>query len=148
MTNGGCPCCNATLEDTVKVGVQQNKSGAVQRRRCNLCGYKFNQQNMSSPRGNPVLIIVVIDLHMRGLSSREIAEHLNGIYRCNVDHVTVHRWIKKSLYDLHGLTWTTLDYNTKLSIGTEVVKRRNDKAPIRLLRQSVTCANILPQVSP
>ncbi len=93
-----CPNCSSPLENVVRTGWQRNKSGLVQRYRCNNCGYRFNDRNgFSKLKSNPALIVVATDLYLRGLSTREIERHLLEVYGNNIDHATVYRWVSRYL---------------------------------------------------
>ena len=46
-------------------------------------------------RSDPFIIVLALDLYLKGLSTRMVAHHLSTMYGCNVSHMTVYRWFRK-----------------------------------------------------
>ncbi|KXB02194.1 hypothetical protein AKJ43_02295, partial [candidate division MSBL1 archaeon SCGC-AAA261D19] len=72
----GCPKCG--LDDQViKKGFRYNQSGPVQRYKCKRCGVKFVKRTAFVGMKNKAKVVATaLDLYFRGLSLRQVAEHL------------------------------------------------------------------------
>jgi len=159
-----CPRCGADFDHIVRTGVQRNKSGLVQRYRCKVCGYRFNdREGFEKLKNNPTLILIAVDLFLKGLSSRQIAHHLLMIYGSEVSHVTVYRWVIRYLDALRKVerrlmkelkigrrwhadettvkirgrlayVWNVLDYRTRYLLASYVSYRRDAKTVEKVLK--------------
>ena len=133
-----CPRCGADFEHIVRTGVQRNKSGLVQRYKCKVCGYRFNdREGFEKLKNNPTLILIAIDLYLKGLSTREIAHHLSMIYSSEISHVTVYRWIIKYLDILR---------KTRYLLASHISYRRDAKTTEKVLRSILNNVEIDPNV--
>jgi putative transposase len=93
-----CPECGSQFEHATRTGVQKNKSGLVQRYTCGVCGYRYNDRNgFGKLKSNPSLIVVAVDLFLRGMSTRDIERHLHDVYGMKIDHTTIFRWTTRYL---------------------------------------------------
>ncbi|MCR8486845.1 MAG: IS6 family transposase [Nitrososphaerota archaeon] len=158
-----CPKCGADFDNIVRTGVQRNKSGLVQRYRCKVCGYRFNdREGFEKLRNNPTLVLIAVDLYLKGLSTREIAHHLSMIYGSDTSHVTIYRWVIKYLDMLRRIEkefikkanlgkrwhadettvkirgklayiWNILDYKTRYLLASHVSYRRDAKTAGKIL---------------
>lgn len=73
----------------------QNR-GFIQRYKCKDCGKYFTlNDGFFRMRNNPKKISLSIDLFFRGLSSREVQNHLQAFYPANSSNVSIYKWIKK-----------------------------------------------------
>jgi len=98
-----CPYCGSAR--VVKCGYRYNKSGAVQRYLCKSCQRKFvNRYGLEGLRFSPDIVIAAIDLYCRGLSLRQVAEHLRRVYGIKISHATVYNWIKRFARIVHEYT--------------------------------------------
>jgi transposase-like protein/predicted RNA-binding Zn-ribbon protein involved in translation (DUF1610 family) len=170
-----CPRCGADFNNVVRTGVQRNKSGLVQRYRCKVCGYRFNdREGFEKLKNNPTLILIAIDLYLKGLSTRQIAHHLSMIYGSDASHVTVYRWVIKyldilrkverrlieklelgrrwhideTMVKIHGrlaYVWNVLDYKTRYLIASYVSYRRNTETVERILKTVLSRVKINPR---
>jgi putative transposase len=162
-----CPSCGATQEKLRKSGIQRNKSGPTQRYVCTICGYRFNERgNFDKLKGNPALILIATDLYFKGLSTRQISNHLSEFYGTKVDHTTVYRWIirycrlmKKFEFELlsklrlgekwhidetvvkvkgeHKYLWNVMDGKTRYLLATQLSSQR-DNGTFKKIFQNVT----------
>lgn len=89
-----CPKC-ASLS-CIKWGKRHNKHRTVQRYGCASCGNKFaiDKDSMFKSRANKPAVMAAIDLSKRGLSTRDIAEHITRCHGVRITHASVSRWIK------------------------------------------------------
>jgi len=169
-----CPRCGADFDHIIRAGVQKNKSGLVQRYKCKVCGCRFNDRDgFEKLRNNPTLILIAIDLYLKGLSTRQIAHHLSMIYGSDTSHVTVYRWIVKYLDILRkvekelikGLKlgrswhadettirirgrlayiWNVLDYKTRYLLASYVSYRRDAETAKNILKTVLNSVKTRP----
>lgn len=89
-----CPICGQT-DLVIKDGYSETKSGLVQRYHCKRCGKGFTARTGFEGRhGQALAVLLSLDLYYRGLSLRQISEHLASVYGITVSHGTVYGWIK------------------------------------------------------
>ena len=95
QSNTRCPKCNG--ENTKKRGQRQTENrGKIQRHFCKDCRLSFIQNDgFYRMRNTPQKITLSLDLFFRGLSTREVQNHLQAFYPHNSDHSTILRWIRK-----------------------------------------------------
>jgi transposase-like protein len=67
--------------------------GTKQRWLCLACGKRFVNEPMSNIKGNTETVITAIDLYMKGVSYRGIADTLRQLYGLRVTHSTVINWV-------------------------------------------------------
>lgn len=67
--------------------------GKKQRWLCNDCGKRFVNEPVSKIKGNADTVITAIDLYMKGVSYRGIADSMNQLFGLRVTHVTVMNWV-------------------------------------------------------
>lgn len=102
-----CPHCKN--EDVVKRGFRQTENrGLIQRYYCKSCGFRFIRDSFFRMRNTPQKITLCLDLFYKGISTREIQNHLQAFYPHNSDHSTILRWIRK--------------YSVKISKFTDALK--------------------------
>jgi len=88
-----CVVCRSG--NVVSDGTRRNKSGAVAKFRCRACGACFSgREGFHNRRSDPDLIAKSLDLYFRGVSFRQVAEHLAQAYDLRVSAMTVMRWVK------------------------------------------------------
>lgn len=88
-----CPECGSP--DVVRRGMRHNRRGPVQTYSCKRCGVRFTPGAFRGMRCSPSAIVAALDLFFRGISTRQIAEHLRMCYGIKVSHSSVHGWIRK-----------------------------------------------------
>lgn len=90
-----CPKCNC-CDSIVKSGFRYNRSGSVQRYYCKRCRKWFtNRVGFERMKNQAVAIVSALDLYFRGLSLRQVAEHLESLFDIKVSFGTVYNWIRK-----------------------------------------------------
>ena len=171
-----CPRCGADFNHIVRTGVQRNKSGLVQRYKCKVCGYRFNdREGFERLKNNPALILIAVDLYLKGLSTRQIAHHLSMIYASDTSHVTVYRWIKKYLAILRKVdeklsknlnigkrwhadetmiriqgrlayVWNVMDYKTRYLLASCISYRRDAETAKKILEMILSRVKVKPKV--
>ena len=86
-----CPVCNSskTRKDSVRKTLLCDK----QRWFCKACGKRWVNSPIRNIKGDPKTVVTVMDLYMKGVSYRSIADHLKQIYGLEVSHITVMNWV-------------------------------------------------------
>lgn len=92
-----CPECEAEPSKIIRIGNRKNKfGGSVSRLKCTACSKKFTERlGFEKIRGNPMLVVVALDLYYKGLSNREIQHHLRTVCGSEVSHMAIHRWVRR-----------------------------------------------------
>ncbi|KHO45780.1 MAG: hypothetical protein QS99_C0012G0013 [archaeon GW2011_AR4] len=90
-----CPVCNSskTRKDSVRKTLLCDK----QRWFCKACGKRWVNSPIRNIKGDPKTVVTVMDLYMKGVSYRSIADHLKQIYGLEVSHITVMNWVNTYL---------------------------------------------------
>ena len=89
-----CKFCGS--ERIVKRGHRTTQKGKVQRYFCNDCERKFVvNDGFERMRRTPESITIALDLYFKGISLRNIVDHLKQFYNVEVSHVAIFKWIKK-----------------------------------------------------
>lgn len=111
QSNINCPKCKKN--NTKKRGIRSTQHrGKIQRYFCKNCNFSFIESNgFKRMRNSPKKITLSLDLFFRGLSTREIQNHLKAFYPHNSDHSTILRWIRK--YSL-----LIAEFTDKLKVNT------------------------------
>lgn len=165
-----CPYCGSA--HVVKCGYRYNKSGPVQRYLCKTCGRRFvNRYGLEGLRFSPDIIVTAIDLYCRGLSLRQVAEHLRRARGIRVSHATVYNWIKRFARLIHEYTkhvradvadrwcadetivringrdailWSLLDSETRFLLAVRISASRKAEEARKLLKEGLKRANKRP----
>ena len=160
-----CPRCGAGQEYLVKIGFRKNRSGPVRRFKCKKCGHTFTERlAFKSMRSDPFIIVLALDLYLKGLSTRMVAHHLSTMYGCDVSHMTVYRWFRKytkliSTYirklkpkvgkrwhademkiRVNGepaYLWNILDRRTRFLLASYITRGRGTKEALKVLESAV-----------
>ncbi len=149
-------------DEVIKKGVRYNKSGPVQLYYCKRCKRKFSARTgFSGMKKRAEAIVAALDLYFRGLSLRQVAQHLRASYKIEVSHKTVHNWIKKyvrlvnefvksanlnsdrwhadeSVVKVRGehiRIWTLLDSETRFVLAIHVSKSRGADDAVELFKK-------------
>lgn len=80
----------------VKVGPRRNQSGPVQKFYCKQCRkFSTDRRGYERMKNQTMTIVCALDLFFRGISLREVQQHLQSTFGIDVSYVTIHNWIKK-----------------------------------------------------
>ena len=80
----------------MKRGPRKTRKGKVQPYFCKDCERKFAvNDGFERMRRTPESITIALDLYFKGISLRNIVDHLKQFYCVEVSHVAVFKWIKK-----------------------------------------------------
>jgi len=166
-----CPKCSSN-EYIVKRGKRYNRSGPEQRYYCKRCEIRFvDRTAFGGMRHKAGAIALALDLYYRGLSLRQIAEHLKAIHGITVTHGTIYNWIKKYIQLIHHyldsfhvqtsdrwhaddtlvrvrgrhlVFWALLDSKTRYLIALHVSKRRRTQDAQTFLKKGLETAKKRP----
>lgn len=95
-------------------GFRYNKGGAVRLFRCRACGKRFSETVTPNRGGAKVaLAVIATDLYYKGLSLRDIKDHLWQVYNIRMSVSTIHRWVGK----ITDLLKKVSGRNLKLEVG-------------------------------
>jgi transposase-like protein len=83
--------CNKT--DIVKDGTRKTAIGLKQRWRCNDCRKRFVVEPLRKIKGNTDCVIMSMDMYMKGMSYRNIADSIKQFFGLEVTHVTIMNWV-------------------------------------------------------
>ena len=159
-----CPVCGKN-DAIIRDGYTEGKSGLKQRYYCKRCRRGFMPSTgFEGMHGQALAILIALDLYYRGLSLRQISEHLQSIYKISVSHGTIYGWIKryvsivsKHLSRLnvktserwhaddsvirvsgrHLTVWGALDGETRLLIATHISNHKDTEEATKLLKRSL-----------
>jgi len=149
-----CPYCNC--EETVGWNKRQTMNGAVkQRYRCKGCKRTFiEEKDFERYKGNGKITTVILDLYFKGISLRQISDHLKQFYELSLNASNILRRIQKysKVIDDYVKTlkpdlkeiwhhdemkisaggkwkwlWNIMDEDTKFLITTQVSTKANMK---------------------
>jgi len=89
-------CYYCGNSDVVKTGKRKNKNSIKQVYRCNGCRRKFiAEKDFERMKGNAKTTTLILDLFFKGLSLRQIEDHLKQFYNISLDHSNILRRIQK-----------------------------------------------------
>ena len=110
-----CPHCKSS--EIVKRGYFQTEAhGKQQRYFCKSCNKKFVEQTpFYRMRNNPQKITLCLDLFYKGISTRQIQNHLQAFYPHNSSWVSIYKWIIRYSKRISKFTDTL-----KLKVGKEL----------------------------
>lgn len=161
-----CKHCKTT--SAVKAGLRKNKVGFTQRYVCTKCNtYSVNRKGFENYRHSPEVITVALDLRAKGLSLRDVVDHLDQHHRIEVSRMTILDWQKKFGQKLKSFSqtliphlggtfhademfvkvrkdwryyWDCLDYETKFLLADHMSDERNDTHAVEFL-QKIKCSS-------
>ncbi|HLC61039.1 MAG TPA: IS6 family transposase [Candidatus Nanoarchaeia archaeon] len=86
-----CPFCESAK--IKKDGTRKTIMGKKQKWLCQDCGKRFVNSPVSKIKGNTECVITAIDLYMKGVSYRGIADSMKQLFGLKVTHVTIINWV-------------------------------------------------------
>lgn len=110
-----CPYCKSDV--VIKRGSFGTKAhGKQQRYYCKSCNKKFIEQTpFYRMRNNPQKITLCLDLFYKGVSTRQIQQHLRDFYPHNASWVSIYKWIIRYSKLISNFT-----DNLKIKVGKEL----------------------------
>lgn len=166
-----CPHCKKENQ-VIKRGKRYNRTGPVQRYYCKRCELRFSGRPAFKHMKHKIeTVISSLDLYYRGLSLRQIAEHLQSTYKTKVSHVTIRNWIKKyvsmitqytenmtpntsdrwladetliTVSGRHLRLWVLLDSETRFLIASHISTKQSTDDACSLFKKGKKAANHVP----
>jgi len=167
-----CPVCKKT-DHVIKRGARYNRSGKTQRYFCKACNRRFRGRitGFEGMKNRADIIATSLDLYYRGLSLRQIVQHLETSHKIKISHGTVYYWIKKYVQLIgkytqglnakfserwhadetvlkvngrHLLLWSMLDSETRFLIATHISQKRDEEEASTLLKKALTTSKEQP----
>jgi len=87
--------CKCGSKNFRKDGVRKNKACEIQRYKCIECGKRFCNNIGLRSKVSAKAITASLDLYFRGVSLRQVRQHLLQFYGVNITHVAIYKWIRK-----------------------------------------------------
>lgn len=117
MNNEGirCPKCKG-IKITKRGSFFTKAHGKQQRYFCKSCNKKFIEKTaFYRMRNNERKITLCLDLFFKGISTREIQQHLQAFHPHNSSNVTIYKWVIK-----YSQMISTFTDKIKLKVGKEL----------------------------
>jgi len=87
--------CKCGSKNFKKDGVRKNKACEIQRYRCLDCGKWFCNNIGLRSKVSAKVITASLDLYFKGVSLRQIKQHLIQFYGVSITHVAIYNWVRK-----------------------------------------------------
>ncbi len=87
--------CECGSKNFKKDGVRKNKACKIQRYRCLECNKRFCNNIGLRSKVPAKAITASLDLYFKGVSLRQVRQHLIQFYGIDVTHVAIYKWIRK-----------------------------------------------------
>ena len=169
----GVRCTRCNSEDNItKRGIRHNRHGPMQVYYCKRCKIRFTPRTgFHGMKNKATTVAVAIDLFFRGVSTRQICQHLESCYGTSITHTTVHNWLKKyvelasryvqtmhpALSDRwhadetvirvggrHRALWMLLDSNKRFLIATHISQGRGTQDARELMKNGINTSGNAP----
>lgn len=166
-----CPYCGSA--DVRPKGFRYNKSGPVRMFRCRRCRKRFKDNAATEYGGaKAALAIIAADLYYKGLSLREIANHLWQVYGVDISPVTVRNWVMKitnalkkafeetklevgdkwladeTVVKVNGepmYLWNVMDYETRTYLASLLTSGRDAGDAIKAIKEAIKNSSKIPK---
>lgn len=87
--------CKCGSQNMRKDGIRKNKACEIQRYKCLDCGKRFCNNIGLRSKVSAKAITASLDLYFKGVSLRQVRQHLIQFYGINITHVAIYKWIHK-----------------------------------------------------
>jgi len=110
-----CPFCSSA--NIIKRGQRQTQNrGLIQRYGCQDCNKRFViDDGFFKMKNSPQKVTLCLDLFYKGISTRQVQQHLQTFYPHNSSNVSIYKWIVKYSKMISKFTETL-----KLQVGKEI----------------------------
>jgi len=89
-----CPYCKG--KDTIKKGLRKNKLGPKQTRWCNKCKRRYTPNDgFWKMKHEPEIIAEALSCYKRGMSLKDVKDHLSDYRETDISRKTVLMWLRK-----------------------------------------------------
>jgi len=166
-----CKYCGSSK--VVNKGKRYNKSGSVQLLGCKACGRRFKDEGGLELGVTDVLqAIIAVDLHYKGVSLRNISDHILQVYGVRRPTSTLHGWIVRLRDLLIGASedckpvvgdkwlademlvkvqgkerylWNIMDYKTRQLIASKLTEGRGSEEALSVIKDAIKKAGKRPK---
>jgi putative transposase len=167
-----CRLCGST--NVVKQGIRKNKNREVQRFKCKDCNHKFTicENGFRKMEYKPEIVTLALDLYFKGLSYRDIVDHLKQFYKIKITHPTIINWVKRftklvkenidelvpkvsgrwqademavNVNGKYRWLWNLIDEETRFLLVSEMSKHREDTDAKKVFRLAKERAGKRPE---
>ncbi len=166
-------CCYCGYHDVIKIGKRIGKNMIKQRFFCHGCKRKFiREKDFEKMKGDAKVTTLIMDLFFKGISSRQIQDHLKQFYNLELDHSNILRRIQKfskvineyvktlkpelgNVWHIDEMKiqadgkwkwlWNMMDSETKFIVSQKVTDRRRIRDCRRLLINAKETAQKEPE---
>ncbi|MDW8024237.1 MAG: IS6 family transposase [Nitrososphaerota archaeon] len=166
-----CPYCGSA--NIRPKGYRYNKNGPLRMFKCKDCNRRFGDTTGSEYNGaKAALAIIAADLYFKGLSLRDIKNHLWQVYGIDKSAATLHRWVtrianalKRALENVKldvgskwladetsvkvegelMYLWNIMDYETRRYIVSLLTSGREAEDALKAIKQAIRNAGKLPR---
>jgi transposase-like protein len=110
-----CRFCKS--KNTIRKGFRKTQNrGKIQKYRCRDCNRFFVlDEGFLKMKNNPQKITLCLDLFYKGVSTRQVQQHLKAFYPHNASWVSIYKWVVKYSKQISKFTDTL-----KLQVGKEL----------------------------
>lgn len=95
-----CPFCES--QKIQKDGTRKTVMGKKQRWLCRDCNKRFVLSPVQKIKGNTETVITAIDLYMKGVSYRGIADSMKQLFGLKVSQVTIMNWVNSYMKKINN----------------------------------------------
>lgn len=89
-------CENCGSSKIIKRGFRKTKFGKIQRYSCKNCKHRFViKEGYQRMKHDPKLITIAMDLYFKGVSYRDLVDHILQFYGIHIWQSTLYYWIRK-----------------------------------------------------
>lgn len=89
-------CYQCGSEDVIRNGQRKNRKGNTQKFCCKQCGHNWSDNlGFGKCKIDTKAITAGLDLYFKGISLRQVRQHLIQFYGVNVSHVAIYKWVRK-----------------------------------------------------
>ena len=167
-----CPYCGSN-DFVEKYGFDYNRSGLVQKYHCKRCNKWFrDRRGFEKMKNQATVVVAALDLYYRGLSLRQIAEHLESLHGVKVSYGAIYCWLRKYVQLIHTyihsnlrvrtserwhaddtvvkvrgrnlVIWGLLDSQTRFLIALHLSERKTAEEASQLIRKGLNVSQDLP----
>jgi len=166
-----CPYCGSS--NVRPKGFRYNRNGPVRMFKCKDCRRRFSENAASEHGGaKTALSIIAADLYFKGLSLRDIKNHLWQVYGVDKPVATIHRWVMKIAHALKRALedvklevgdkwladetvvkvdgepmylWNIMDFETRCYIASLLTSGREAEDALTAIKQAIKNAGKLPK---
>lgn len=161
-----CPSCAS--EVVHRDGTRLTSIGRRQRFICVPCKYRFTLNPFPKLKASPTMVVLAMDLYMKGLSYRSVRDTVKQFCNTDISHVTIMRWIRTGMSLLHSYVdelkptvgdrwladeqflkiktrqhfiWNCMDAKTRFLLATHLTRKKGLPEAFSLFKKAIAIAD-------